>query len=42
VIGVGFGYTDVPIADLKPDRLIHHMRDLPAAVESLMSQRSIA
>jgi phosphoglycolate phosphatase len=37
VIGVGFGYTDVPIADLKPDRLIHHMRDLPAAVSSLVS-----
>ena len=36
VIGVSFGYTDVPIADLKPDRLIHHMRDLPAAAQSLM------
>jgi phosphoglycolate phosphatase len=36
VIGVGFGYTDVPIAELKPDRLIDHMRDLPEAVESLM------
>ena len=36
VIGVGFGYTDVPIAELKPDRLIHHMRDLPEAVISLM------
>lgn len=35
VIGVEFGYTDVPIADLKPDRLINHMRDLPAAVRSL-------
>ena len=35
VIGVGFGYTDVPIADLKPDRLIHHMRDLTEAVTSL-------
>jgi len=40
VIGVGFGYTDVPIADLKPDRLIHHMNDLPDAVESLMSSRA--
>jgi phosphoglycolate phosphatase len=40
VIGVGFGYTDVPIADLKPDRLIHHMRELPAAVAALMLQRS--
>jgi phosphoglycolate phosphatase len=40
VIGVEFGYTEVPIADLKPDRLIGHMRDLPAAVESLMLQRN--
>ncbi|MEN3349720.1 MAG: phosphoglycolate phosphatase [Bradyrhizobium sp.] len=35
VIGVDFGYTDVPMAELKPDRLIGHMRDLPAAVVSL-------
>jgi phosphoglycolate phosphatase len=39
VIGVEFGYTEVPIADLKPDRLIGHMRDLPAAVEALMLLR---
>ena len=36
VIGVEFGYTDVPIAELRPDRLIGHMKDLPAAVQSLM------
>jgi phosphoglycolate phosphatase len=35
VIGVEFGYSEVPIADLKPDRLIKHMRELSAAVESL-------
>src|ERR1700688_644429 len=40
VIGVEFGYTEVPIADLKPDRLINHMRELPAAVESLMFQKN--
>jgi len=40
VIGVGFGYTAVPIADLKPDRLINHLRELPAAVQSLMLQRN--
>jgi phosphoglycolate phosphatase len=39
VIGVEFGYTEVPIADLKPDRLIGHMRDLPAAVESLIAAK---
>src|SRR5712672_2104272 len=36
VIGVEFGYTDVPIAELKPDRLIGHMRELPEAVSSLL------
>ena len=41
VIGVGFGYTDIPIAELKPDLLIHHMNDLPEAVEALMPQRNI-
>jgi phosphoglycolate phosphatase len=40
VIGVEFGYTDIPIADLKPDRLIGHMRDLPAAVASLTLQKT--
>lgn len=39
VIGVGFGYTDVPIVELKPDRLIHHMSELPRAVQSLAPAR---
>jgi phosphoglycolate phosphatase len=38
VVCVEFGYTDVPVADLKPDLLIGHMRDLPAAVERLMAR----
>ena len=41
VIGVEFGYTEVPIAELKPDLVIGHMNQLPAAVETLMvSQES--
>src|SRR5258705_3932401 len=36
VIGVEFGYTDVPIAELKPDLVIGHMSELPAAVNSLI------
>jgi phosphoglycolate phosphatase len=39
VIGVTFGYTDVPIADLEPDRLIDRMSQLPGAVESLLAER---
>ena len=37
VIGVSFGYTEVPILDLKPDRVINHMSELRAAIESLAS-----
>jgi phosphoglycolate phosphatase len=37
VIGVAFGYTEIPIADLKPDLLINHMRELPAAVKTLIA-----
>lgn len=36
VVGVSFGYTDVPMEDLKPDRLISHMDELASAVEGLM------
>ena len=35
VIGVTFGYTDVPVADLKPNRIVSHMRELPDAIASL-------
>jgi phosphoglycolate phosphatase len=42
VIGVEFGYTDVPIAELEPDRLIGHMRDLPGAVASLTQVADIS
>jgi phosphoglycolate phosphatase len=41
VIGVEFGYTEVPIAEFKPDRLIDHMSALPEAVESLTQRRPI-
>lgn len=37
VIGVTFGYTETPIADLKPDIVIGHMQELPGAVDSLLS-----
>lgn len=37
VIGVTFGYTETPIAELKPDIVIGHMRELPGAVGSLLT-----
>lgn len=36
VIGVEFGYTEVPIAELNPDLVVGHMRDLPQAVTQLL------
>jgi phosphoglycolate phosphatase len=35
VIAVDFGYTDVPVADLNPDRVISHFDELWSAVASL-------
>jgi phosphoglycolate phosphatase len=37
VIGVSFGYTDVPVSELKPDRVIDHMSELKGAIDSLTS-----
>jgi phosphoglycolate phosphatase len=36
VIGVDFGYTRIPMAELSPDRLIGHFDALPAAVLDLV------
>lgn len=38
VVGVTFGYTDVPVADLRPDRVIAHYDDLAAAVRDLVPE----
>jgi phosphoglycolate phosphatase len=42
VIGVEFGYTEIPMAELKPDLLISHMRQLPAAMDRLMPSGNLA
>ncbi len=39
-VGVPFGYTDVPMADLAPDRLITHFDQLLEAVEELLPIRA--
>jgi len=36
VVCVPFGYTDVPVEALLPDRVIHHFSELPAAVRELL------
>ena len=38
VIGVPFGYTPVPMVDLKPDVLIQHFSELRAAVARISEQ----
>jgi len=35
IVGVDFGYTDIPMRDLKPDRLISHFAQLPAMVTDM-------
>ena len=35
VIGVPFGYTDIPIHELKPDAVITHYRELETAIAAL-------
>jgi phosphoglycolate phosphatase len=42
VIGVSFGYTEVPIADLKPDLLIHHFSELKAAIAEFSRRDRVA
>jgi phosphoglycolate phosphatase len=36
VVAVDFGYTDVPVKDLGPDRIISHYEHLPDAVAHLL------
>jgi phosphoglycolate phosphatase len=38
VIGVTFGYTETPIEELNPDRVVSSMADLPDAVLELLAE----
>jgi phosphoglycolate phosphatase len=38
IVAVDFGYSDVPIASLKPDRIISSFAGLPAAVTALAAR----
>jgi len=40
VIGVDFGYTDVPIATLQPDRIISSYGELPEAIAAVTASRA--
>jgi phosphoglycolate phosphatase len=42
IVGVDFGYTDIPMAQLSPDRLISHFDQLPAMVMELAPAPSSA
>jgi phosphoglycolate phosphatase len=39
VVAVDFGYTDVPVRELGPDKIISHYSDLPEAIEMLLQTR---
>jgi phosphoglycolate phosphatase len=40
VIAVDFGYTDVPVTQLRPDRIISHFNALPDSIADVLSARS--
>ena len=40
VIAVNFGYSDVPIAALRPDRIIGSFAELPAAIQDLFAEQA--
>ncbi len=42
VVAVDFGYTDVPVADLGPDRVIGAFSDLPQALADLLADTPIS
>lgn len=39
VVAVDFGYTDVPIASLRPDRIISSFAELPPAIHELLAPK---
>jgi phosphoglycolate phosphatase len=40
VVAVDFGYTDIPVKNLGPDKIISHYKHLPDAVETLLATSS--
>jgi phosphoglycolate phosphatase len=40
VVAVDFGYTDVPVENLGPDKIISHYSHLPDAIETLLAARN--
>jgi phosphoglycolate phosphatase len=41
VVGVDFGYSDVPVATLGPDRVISSFAELPAAIAALIPVKNV-
>jgi phosphoglycolate phosphatase len=41
VVAVDFGYSEVPIASLEPDRLISSFADLPAAIDGIETGHTV-
>ena len=42
VVAVDFGYTDIPVRALEPDRVISHFDALPAAIDALRTRTGAA
>jgi phosphoglycolate phosphatase len=42
VVAVDFGYSEIPVTELGPDKVISALGDLPAAVFGLLGPERIA
>jgi phosphoglycolate phosphatase len=41
IIAVDFGYTEIPVAALAPDKIISHFNDLPDAIADVLAARGV-
>jgi phosphoglycolate phosphatase len=39
IIAVDFGYTEIPVAELTPDKIISHFNALPDAIADVLAAR---
>jgi phosphoglycolate phosphatase len=40
VVAVDFGYSETPVAQLRPDRVVTRFTDLPPLIDALLEQRA--
>ena len=41
IIAVDFGYTEIPVAQLAPDKIISHFNALPDSIADVLAARGV-